>query len=49
MVNGMIDDVVDRRDELLTKPLSLKHQGEISIIPGETIEAYMIADRYRML
>ena len=47
MVNGMIDDVVHSKLELLTKPLSLRHGAEISIIPSTVIEAYMLADRYR--
>ncbi|MBI4144223.1 hypothetical protein HY486_03165 [Candidatus Woesearchaeota archaeon] len=47
MVNGMIDDIVDRREELLTKPLSLRHDGELDMVPHNTIEAYMLADKYR--
>jgi hypothetical protein len=47
MVNGMINDVIGRNDDLLTAPYSLRNQGELTIVPSEVIEAYMIADKFR--
>lgn len=49
MVNGMIDDIIDRKnpETLITKPFSLRGQHEITMGISDTLEAYNIADACR--
>jgi hypothetical protein len=47
LLHGMIDDMIGRRNYLLTAPYSLNNNAEIDLFPEESIEAYMIADQLR--
>lgn len=47
MVNGMIDDVVDREEDLLTSPYSLRNQCDITMFSSRALEVYMLADKFR--
>lgn len=48
-IEGMIDEIIGWRRDLLEKPLSLRNSGEVVPIMGmgEIVEAYVIADRNR--
>ncbi len=48
MIEGMIEEIVERKRDLYAEPLSLMHQGDVFFMDSSNaLEAYMIADKYR--